>query len=456
MNLCLKTITWGCVIIMVAEQAAFVNAQPFDYALFELPVLKESDQFVPYSWTREINSSGRIVGKSKPDLNLNDAVIWNESLRIFDLQAFEGFYSEAVDINDQDEIVGWFGINGVYQHAFLWRDGDVIELGTLGGSESVANAINDLGVVVGQADSEFDRVAFAWENGEMSSLPGLDNPGGQAYDVNNENQIVGVAFADKKEVAVFWQDGEITALPPLDGGFSYALAINDLSQIVGQSDEGFDVVHAVAWIDGQIHDLHNTNAGKSSSAWGINNVGQVVGWVGVPPINDHAFLWEVETGMRRLDDLLPPLLSKQWKLSMSYDINDAGQIAANGNENGSPLTMVPFLLSPVYPSFDLSLATPGLGGEVNTITASNLEPGTKVYFTWSRNGGGAMIPGCAVQTNALQIENPKVTGSAVADENGIATLQGMVPPGISNQWLLFQAVVPGDCAVSNLVVQKFE
>ena len=458
MNLCLKTITLGYVIIMAAEQAAFVNAQPFDYALFELPVLSEQD---PHTWTRAINNNGEIVGASNLSSGGRHAVVWDSEYNIHDLGVIDGSYSEALDINNLGDIVGYSNWlpDQSYQlkHAFLWRDGTMIDLGTLGGDYSIANAINDLGIVVGQAGSEFGYVAFVWENGVMTALPGLDTPKGQAYDVNNKNQIVGKASADMKSVAVLWQDGEITTLPSLDGGFSTAFAINDLSQIVGQSDAEFSgVVHAVAWVDGQIHDLHSNKAGKSSSAWGINNVGQAVGWAHIPPINQWGFLWDKETGMRRLNDLVPPKLVHGWKISMAHDINDLGQIAAYGVAQNHPLIFHAFLISPVYPSFDLSLATPGIGGEVNKITASNLTPGTKVFFTWGRHGGGAMIPGCSVQTNALQINKPKITGSAIADENGIATLEGLVPVGISNQWLLFQAVVPGDCAVSNLVVQKFE
>jgi len=46
--------------------------------------------------------------------------------------------------------------------------------------------------------------------------------------------------------------------------------------------------------------------------------------------------------------------------------------------------------------------------------------------------------------------------TTVADENGVATLEGVIPPRASGATLLMQAVVPGDCAISNLVVQEFE
>ena len=440
--------------LLVAQQA---HCQMFEYAVFHLELLNDIN---PHTWTRAINDQGVIVGSSHVNMNDIVAVAWDGDRKVHSLGALAGSFAEGRGINEALQVVGksqWPEGYGSDTHAFFWSEGVMLDLGTLGGEESEANAINDFSLVVGQSQFEAGSTwaAFVWQDGVMSELPGLER-GGIAYDINNKDQIVGKAFADNKEVAVLWQDGEIIALPSLDGGFSSAMAINDLGQIVGQSDKGYDDVHAVAWINGKIHDLHNNKAGKNSSAWGINNSGQVVGWVGTPPLNNLGFVWDAANGMRHLDDLVPPLLPKRWVFDLSYDINNAGQVAANGYEEGNRFYSQPFLLSPIYPSFDLSLVAPGIGGQVNTITASNLVPGTKVYFTWGRHGGGAMIPGCAVQTNALQIDKPKITGSAVADENGIATLEGLVPVGISNQWLLFQAVVPGDCAVSNLVVQKFE
>src|SRR5262249_40437445 len=66
--------------------------------------------------------------------------------------------SNAGSINTRGEIVGdseidaidpLFGVKEV--RAALWKEGQIMDLGTLGGSASVASAINDRGVVVGFA-----------------------------------------------------------------------------------------------------------------------------------------------------------------------------------------------------------------------------------------------------------------------------------------------------------------
>jgi len=60
----------------------------------------------------------------------------------------------------------------------------------------------------------------------------------------------------------------------------------------------------------------------------------------------------------------------------------------------------------------------------------------------------------------LQIENARFAGSAVVDDNGVATLEGMVPAGAKGLNILMQAVTgpgsPSGCGESQLVVVKFQ
>jgi probable HAF family extracellular repeat protein len=300
------------------------------------------------------------------------------------------------------------GVPGGYDHAYLWRDGSMLDLGTLGGNRSGAHGVNDLSQVVGWAHTagyDADTVAFLWEDGVMTSLgtfPGRTHS--IAYGINNATQVVGTAevrdnpFGGYMWHACLWEDGEITDLGALGGDRSEAAAIsnsgliagqahsadekwhaflyednamidlgtlggpesaafdvNDAGQVVGQARTTLGPAHAFLWDNGTMHDL-GTLGGETSEARGINNMGQVVGTSDTPGLSGkHAFLYS-EGVMIDLNDLLPE--GSGWIVRMAWDINDAGQIAGYGS---SPEGIQHgFLLTPIPEPATLALVAAGL------------------------------------------------------------------------------------------------
>jgi probable HAF family extracellular repeat protein len=74
--------------------------------------------------------------------------------KVVPLGTLGGSYSVAEDINDRGEIVGYDFSNittrGTYSKAFIWKNGKMKELGTLPGcSWSRAHAINEKSEVAG-------------------------------------------------------------------------------------------------------------------------------------------------------------------------------------------------------------------------------------------------------------------------------------------------------------------
>jgi probable HAF family extracellular repeat protein len=117
------------------------------------------------------------------------------SYTIVDLGAFQGDnYIEARSINATGEVLGYHnaGQGLLTARAFLYRDGALQDLGTLGGPSSVATGINDSGIVVGGAqlpNGEFR--AFVFENGVLRDLGTLGENFSYAWAVNNSGDIVG-------------------------------------------------------------------------------------------------------------------------------------------------------------------------------------------------------------------------------------------------------------------------
>jgi probable HAF family extracellular repeat protein len=99
-------------------------------------------------------------------------------------------FSEAQDINDAGQVVG-FSVVGGLTYATEWSDGNVINLDP-NSSFSIASAINDAGQVVGQSIVDGLETATEWSGGSVISLGGL--PGfteSSATGINDAGQAVG-------------------------------------------------------------------------------------------------------------------------------------------------------------------------------------------------------------------------------------------------------------------------
>jgi probable HAF family extracellular repeat protein len=99
--------------------------------------------------------------------------------------------------------------------------------------------------------------------------------------------------------------------------------INDAGDVVGSANAGgTDLGHAVLWKNGIAQDLGTLGTGFYSEAWGINNLGQIVGTSytngGRSLVGVHGFLYTQADGLR---DLTPTS-----DTGAATDINDAGQV----------------------------------------------------------------------------------------------------------------------------------
>jgi probable HAF family extracellular repeat protein len=119
-----------------------------------------------------------------------------------DLGTLGGSFSGANGINDLGQVVGGSGITGdmTAEHAFFYSAGHMLDLGTLGGSISYATGINNLGQVVGSSSliTGFKPpvYAFLYSDGKMANLNSLLCPNSgwtlsAAVSINDAGQIVG-------------------------------------------------------------------------------------------------------------------------------------------------------------------------------------------------------------------------------------------------------------------------
>jgi len=254
-----------------------------------------------------INDAGTVVGTSW-DFGHNGTV-WLQSggqyKRIGTAARFPGTHAIAAGINNLGQVAGSLVYPGNVAHPFLFRNGNVIDLGLPKGMvNGWAQAINDHHVVVGSVGlPDFTGRAFAWKNGAMNvlDLPGKATWGSAtASGLNNVGTIVGSWFSEWNGPthAVRWKDGVATDLGLLPGseGISLAWAVNDAGVVVGEASMHFPDTTSLAMVyDGAgMHDL-NTLVDASGAGWSleiaysINAAGQILG-VGTFGGDGHAFL----------------------------------------------------------------------------------------------------------------------------------------------------------------------
>ena len=137
--------------------------------------------------------------------------------------------------------------------------------------------------------------------------------------INNEGQVVG---DEGSYAAVLWSGGITTVLPGLGAGYlTSAYAINDSGQVVGASGPGEFAPHAFVYANGTTTDL-GTLGGSASKAVGINSSGQIVGSSLIASdAAVHAFLYSNGT----MTDLGT---AGGMSESNAVGISDSGQVAA--------------------------------------------------------------------------------------------------------------------------------
>jgi probable HAF family extracellular repeat protein len=293
---------------------------------------------------------------------------------LMSLGSLGGTASGASSINNRNWVSGFSNLSGdSTQHAVLWAHGETVDLGTLGGpNSSVAWPNHNDHFVVGIAETPnldplgerwscaaffpsatgHTCLGFVWEDGVMRPLPTLGGNNGYAAGANRWGQTVGWAETTVHDPtcvapqvlqfeAVIWgPEEEIQQLPPLPGDpDSAATAINDRGQVVGISGTCYKAVgassakHAVLWENGRAIDIGNLGGIAWNTPAAINNRGEVAGFSDLPGDdpdhpNFHAFRWTRRAGIEDLGTLPGD------RLSLAYGINEGGQVVGQSVGRG--------------------------------------------------------------------------------------------------------------------------
>jgi probable HAF family extracellular repeat protein len=294
-----------------------------------------------------LNAHGEVVGTYRnPITDVVHAFLFNRGGLIDDLGTLGGSRSFGQGINNHAVITGYSQITGdLSVHAFSFKDGVMSDLGTLGGDSSQAFGINSSGQITGNAQLRDGPVhAFLFNQGNMMDLGTVGGTTSFGLALNRFGNVTGASYllGDSVYHAFLYEHGSMTDLGSLLL-FSEGLAINDKNQVVGITDVPGGS-HAFLLTDGKMSDL-GTLGGTVSQAMGVNNAGHVVGTASLTGDQaSHAFIYVPGSGMLDLNTLIPP--ESGWTLQVARAINDREEIVGFGLINGQSRA---FLLKPHHP-----------------------------------------------------------------------------------------------------------
>lgn len=310
----------GLLVMAVAPAGQAAPRTARQYQMIELGIAGK---------VNSLSVSGEAVGGGKFIPGLRHPFLWRHGdlIDLGELTPNADGSGEATDINGRGQVVGYSGIGQknppVDHRAFLWQDGTMTAL-ELPGSDSRAAAINDRGQVVGTFTTDGVQHAFLWQHGVYTDLGA-----GSATDINSRGLVVGTRPGEQGTLPCVWYRGRVTGLPLGPSATGRAYAVNDSGWIVGSgwSETGGEVVEsAYLWRSGTVTELGRIGVGGSFAA-DIDNRGRIVGMTGLNNFSDPVpFLWQ----RGRMADLARRGVAKGLLLA----IDDQGRLGGSMTRDG--------------------------------------------------------------------------------------------------------------------------
>lgn len=290
----------------------------------------------PYAEAYGVSADGSKVAGWVGVMNPHRAYRWSATTGMLDLGSFGGpGGAEAYGLSaDGSTAVGYSFISSSIYRAFRWKNGEMEQIGTLGGNTSWAWATSADGeVVVGGAEYLDGRNrAFRWTpTGGLENLGTL--PGGirsVARAVSADGSVVAgwSGFGNGVHHAFRWAGGIMSTIHNPAFGQSEALGISaDGNTVVGAwGDASFTPARPFRWTAATDMTDMGTLGGAWGEAWAASADGSViVGWSERGTGDWRAFVWTAAHGMRDLNILYAGLLTPGSELEDARGISPDGR-----------------------------------------------------------------------------------------------------------------------------------
>lgn len=347
--------------------------------------------------------------------------------------------ASAVDINAKGQVGFTENTSTGILRAKFYDGSSVRDIGTLGGSSTIFQALNDNGQITGAslAIDAGGEVYHAYRWSKATGMQDLHRPNGtgsgsSAFAINNKGWVTGYATSangTRPFLAFRWTPATGMASLGSFGAVSYGLAINEAGTVTGYSEgpEGPILARAFRWSEaGGLQDLVGISSVVSQGN-DINEAGQIVGSGAFDTsLNDLAFLWTPQRGLINIG-------AAPAYLSFAEHINDKGLVI--GQIYDEPVDPQGFVWSREHGVVRIGdTSEVSYAADLNNLGQVVGRLGDQA-IVWTRAGGtvnlNTRIPGAPPELSLFQAEAISDNGSIVA--NGNTGLVLLVPSAAYHQ-----------------------
>jgi probable HAF family extracellular repeat protein len=256
--------------------APTIDAHAFLYKRGKLtdlgaPTIDDESSALVVNDSDEVAGSIFVVDVPIPVILHGDASFYkNGQWVVFATGLSEGPWAQVSGINNQGEIVGSYPISShtFVSHAFVYRNGKLVDLGTLGGIDSYASGINSAGLIVGIADNtQGEGEVFLYSNGRMQSVGGSLSSNVVSYIIN---------ATTTKTITTTFDPFAINDNGWIGVDFSTS-TVTTTTITNGTTSTGNNSTYAALYINGTLYNLGTLAAFAGSEGVSMNNSGIVVG-----------------------------------------------------------------------------------------------------------------------------------------------------------------------------------
>ncbi len=194
--------------------------------------------------------------------------------KVVDLGTLGGENSQANGVSNMGSVAGVSEDSQGRIRGFLWKNGRMKDVGTLGGTHAIAYGVNDNDQTFGLSLLSGDETlhGFVTENGRIRDIGHLGLDLSFASGINNSGVVIGTAFTpDGEPKAVLWQGGKLKpAIKIKDFPFTVGLGINDSGAMAVTGFDDAGSVEGFLVQNGRVQKLPSAIQGGGAFAAAIN------------------------------------------------------------------------------------------------------------------------------------------------------------------------------------------